>query len=159
MRPLISLIGAGNVAWHLAQSLEQKNYLTAEVYSRDIENARLLCQKLVTAQATDKLNFENSKAKLFILSIADAAFEDVLEQLKLPQDAILMHTSGSQPLGILQKAASQIAVFYPLQTFSKAKKVDFTEIPFCLEANSEETLNSVNELAKSLSPKIYHLTF
>jgi predicted short-subunit dehydrogenase-like oxidoreductase (DUF2520 family) len=158
MKPILSIIGAGNVAWHLAQNLEDKNYTIAEVYSRNINNATLLCQKLSSAKATDKLNFSKSKAKIFILSIADAAFEAVLEQIKLPNAAILIHTSGSQSLEVLEKAASQIAVFYPLQTFSKTKKVDFAEIPFCLEADSEQTLTSVHELAKDLSDKIYHLT-
>lgn len=158
MRTIISIIGAGNVAWNLAQNLEKKAYPIAEIYSRNIANANLLCQKLLTAKATDKLDFSESEANIFILSIADAAFEEVLKQIKLPNDAILIHTSGSQPLGILEKTTSQIAVFYPLQTFSKTKKVDFSQIPFCLEANSEKTLNIISDLAKSLSTKIYHLT-
>lgn len=157
MKPTISFIGAGNVAWHLAQNLEKKKYKIAEVYSRNIANATLLSEQLQDVKPTDELNFGESQAQIFILSIADSAFEEVLEKIILPKNSILIHSSGSQPLAILKKACSQIAVFYPLQTFSKAKKINLWEVPFCLEANSEQTMAIVSELAKSLSDKIYHL--
>jgi predicted short-subunit dehydrogenase-like oxidoreductase (DUF2520 family) len=48
-------------------------------------------------------------------------------------------------------------IFYPLQTFSKQKKVDFEEIPICLEANKYEVLQQLERLAGSLSRKVYFL--
>ena len=160
MKKIISFIGAGNVAWHLTEAFQNAGFQLGEIYSRKIENANLLCKKLGSLgkiKAQNHLNFTDSQSEIFILSIADSAYENVLKQIQLPDKAILLHTSGSLPLESLQKVSSNIAVFYPLQTFSKAKKVNFQQIPFCLEANSDFVGETVHNLAKCLSSKIYFL--
>jgi predicted short-subunit dehydrogenase-like oxidoreductase (DUF2520 family) len=49
-------------------------------------------------------------------------------------------------------------VLYPLQTFSKAKKVDFTDIPFFIESENNNTDKVLVALAKSISKKVYKIT-
>jgi len=42
-------------------------------------------------------------------------------------------------------------VFYPLQTFSKAAEVDFTQVPICIEAlNNKADLPILKKLAKAI---------
>ena len=42
-------------------------------------------------------------------------------------------------------------VFYPLQTFSKSRDIDFSTIPVCIEANTEKNYTLLNKLGNALS--------
>lgn len=154
----ISIIGAGRVGWHLAQALSAAGYTIHEVWSLRQSQAQLLTEKLPQAEVAHTLNFTTSKAKLFILSVTDAALEEVPHRLILPKGAVLSHTSGSQPLALIQSAAQHTGVFYPLQTFSKEKPVHFADVPICLEGSDDTTLQLLEEVARSLSNKIIHMT-
>ena len=48
-------------------------------------------------------------------------------------------------------------VFYPLQTFSKQKAVDFQQIPLCLEANTENNLALLKQVASALGGPIHFI--
>jgi predicted short-subunit dehydrogenase-like oxidoreductase (DUF2520 family) len=55
----------------------------------------------------------------------------------------------------LQFAATvNTGVFYPLQTFSKTKKVDFKDIPIFIESNNIDTEQVLMLLAKAISNKV-----
>ena len=58
---------------------------------------------------------------------------------------------------LAQSSATYIGVFYPLQSFTKGKKVDFEEVPFLLESEDEGTLQRLKKVAKSLSPLVHTL--
>lgn len=46
-----------------------------------------------------------------------------------------MHTSGSEPIESIRSMDSRVGVFYPVQTFSKKRKINFNiEVPICIEA-------------------------
>ena len=45
-------------------------------------------------------------------------------------------------------------MLYPLQTFSKDKSVDFSEIPVFIEANNEAALSKTSSLARMLSDNV-----
>ena len=49
----IILIGSGNVASHLGFALKKNNYQITQVYSRELENAKKLAERL-GADATNK---------------------------------------------------------------------------------------------------------
>ncbi|AFM06247.1 hypothetical protein Fleli_3945 [Bernardetia litoralis DSM 6794] len=160
-------IGAGNVAWHLAMLFfKNKNVQITHIWSRNKENAELLKDKLdkniEIYHSLDSLDFSKTDADLAILSIADGAFESVLSKLILPKNCILAHTSGAQPMEILKLAnynsIKNIGVFYPLQTFSKAKEVDFSSIPFCIEANNKEIEEKLTSLANQFSQKVFQVS-
>ncbi|MBW3544532.1 MAG: DUF2520 domain-containing protein [Bacteroidetes bacterium] len=154
----ISIIGAGRVGWHLAQALSAAGYTIHEVWSLRHSQAELLTEKLPNAVATHSLDLTASKARLFLLTVTDAALEDTSRRLILPPGAVLAHTSGSQPLEVLQSAARQSGVFYPLQTFSKEKAVDFANIPVCIEASDEETTGLLEQVAYELSNHVIRLS-
>jgi len=50
---------------------------------------------------------------------------------------------------------SKYGVFYPLQTFSINKPVNFKQIPICIEACDERVQQTLLDLAKLLSTKTY----
>jgi predicted short-subunit dehydrogenase-like oxidoreductase (DUF2520 family) len=156
MKFKIAILGTGNVAWHLAPALEDAGHTITEVFGRAIEKTDAITRRLYTAEGKQDLDFSESDAEIFILAVSDMAISDLADQVILPEDSILVHTSGSVPLDVLgYSSASFTGIFYPLQTFSKDRTIDFSEVPFLLESEDETTLQKLKKLAKSISPLQY----
>ena len=62
------------------------------------------------------------------------------------------------PLSVLQGYARHYGVFYPMQSFSKERQVDFSLIPLFLESSDEETDKLSHQLAQSISQRIFVLS-
>lgn len=151
----IVCIGAGNVATHLAQALQQKGFHLSQIYSRTQESAEALAQTLGCAWTTC-LEQVDEHADLYIVSVKDAVLETVISQLvHCNPDALYLHTAGSMPMEVWKEKFKNYGVAYPMQTFSKQREVNFEEVPFFLEANSPENLSLLQEITGSLSPKVY----
>ncbi|KYG83874.1 Rossmann-like and DUF2520 domain-containing protein [Roseivirga echinicomitans] len=151
----IGIIGTGNVAWHLARAFENAGHVITDIYNRDISKSKNFALDFFNAHPTNKLNFDNSSAQIFILAVSDDAIVEIAPEIILPENAILVHTSGSVAMSALGYARTENqGVFYPLQTFSKGKAVDFSEIPIGIEAENNMTENALNSLAKSVSNKV-----
>lgn len=151
----VSFIGSGNLAWHLAPALDNVGYPVREVYSHNSKHAAALVGRLYEGHVNISLDFSASTSKIFILSISDDALEEVAQKLILPDDAIVVHTSGSQPLSILDDTGSQnMGVFYPLQTFSKTKKVNFKTTPIFIESENSDVEKTLMKMAKAISGKV-----
>lgn len=156
MNPPITLIGSGNVAWHLGPALENAGYPVIEIFSREKRNAKALVKRLYNADHTSSLDFKESSSHVFIICIPDDAIEEVAKEIIIPEHAILLHTSGNTEMNILEySATSNYGVFYPLQTFSKNKKLSFTEIPILLESSNKDTYKIIEKIAKSISENTY----
>ncbi|WP_299984564.1 Rossmann-like and DUF2520 domain-containing protein [uncultured Pontibacter sp.] len=154
-----AIIGSGNVAWHLGKALQQARHKIVAVYSPTQSHREELAEELASAMALDSLDMRNIDAELLLIAVPDAALQSVAAQLHVPQNAVVVHTSGSQPLAALQGiAGAQTGVFYPLQTFSKSKPVDFKNIPILLEATAPETLHSLQLVANSISEQVYEVS-
>ncbi|RYU95572.1 Rossmann-like and DUF2520 domain-containing protein [Emticicia agri] len=158
----ISVIGAGNVAWHLSIAFENHHHQVCEIYSRQLSKAKAITSMLYQAEATTSLDFSESKAELFILAVSDDAIAEVCSKLVLPENAILAHTSGTRSLNELQQLMVsyhdlpiRCAVFYPLMTFSIQKRIQMKEVPFCIEADEEMAENQLVKLAQGLSKTVY----
>lgn len=162
----ISFIGAGNLAWHLAPALENAGHHINEVYSRQLQHARQLVHNLYDARTHSELNFADSPSNVFILAVADDALEEVCSRLVLPENALLVHTSGSQPLSALTNwmqiysdVPVRTGVFYALQTFTKGQPfMVFDEIPICVEAADPLTEESLVALGQDISDVVYLIT-
>lgn len=159
----ISFIGAGNTAWHLAPAFENAGHHINEVYSRQLSNARQLVSMLYDARPHSDLNFVDSPSQLFMLAVPDDALADVCARLVLPENAILVHTSGSQSLDALQELVElysdipvRTGVFYALMTFSKGQPLlNFEDIPLCLEAGDTDTETLLVALGQEISTIVY----
>ena len=155
----VSFIGSGNLAWHLAPALDNTEFSVREVYSRQASNAQALVGRLYEARVQRTLDFSLSTSNIFIIAVADDALDEIVPELVLPDGAILLHTSGSQPLNILSYSqTSHTGVFYPLQTFTKGRKVDLSETPFFLESDDRETREVMLRMAKAVSKKVYEIS-
>ncbi|HEY3370124.1 MAG TPA: F420-dependent NADP oxidoreductase [Prolixibacteraceae bacterium] len=146
----VVIIGAGNLATQLALALTRKGIKIKQVYSRTLEPAEELARK-VNADFTNDLSSLITDADLYFLSVKDSAIEEVISNLPLDQNRLLVHTAGSIPMQVLKNSTNQYGVFYPLQTFSKHRDIDFSDIPICIEANNAAVMEKLQELAELLS--------
>lgn len=162
----ISFIGAGNLAWHLAPALENAGHHINEVYSRQLQHARRLVSNLYDARTHSDLNFADSSSKLFVLAVPDDALEGVCSRLVLPENARLVHTSGSRPLGDLARWMAvysdvpvDTGVFYALQTFTKEQPfLAFDDIPLCIEATEKNLEDELVGIGQEISDIVYLIT-
>ena len=153
--PFISFIGSGNLAWHLAPALDNAGFVVKEIYSRSPKHAGALTERLYQAEVKATLDFSTSPSQIFIVATSDDSIEVIAQEIILPEESILLHTSGSQPLQALRFAATNdIGVFYPLQTFSKSKKTNFKDIPIFIESNTSEAEVALLTIAKAISNKV-----
>ena len=155
----VDFIGAGNVAWHLAPAPENAGVTVRNIYSREPKNAKKLAERLYEGQVQTDLDFSESFSNIFIIAVSDDAIEEVAKEIVLPEDAILVHTSGSIPLSILGYAATpNIGVFYPLQTFTKKQRVEFDSIPFLIEGDNKFTSQTIGKLGTLLSKNVQEVS-
>lgn len=153
--PEIDILGTGNLAYNLAPALEQAGFVVNNVFGRSIAAAEKLAGRLYQAKATVSFDFSHSSSSVFLLAISDDAVEEVSRELVLPENAIIAHTSGSNPLAVLgYTACPNIGVFYPLQTFSKHRKVSFKDIPILIEGENSYTHDTLTKIAKKLSNNV-----
>jgi len=149
----ITIIGSGNVATHLAAALKNAGHLIVQVYSRNIQNAALLAYH-VKAEAIDSLDELNTSIDIFIIAVNDDVIGRVAGRLAKYQK-LMVHTSGATDLFTLLAFADNVGVFYPLQTFSKVKEVDFAKVPLCIEGANEQITAELTELAQTISQNVY----
>ncbi|MBO9673827.1 MAG: DUF2520 domain-containing protein [Sphingobacteriaceae bacterium] len=151
----IVLLGSGNVASHLAKALKAKGENVVQVYSPNFVHAKFLADG-IAAEAVSDLNAVKTDADLYIISVKDDAIGSVAEALK-GVSGLVVHTSGTTDIKVLSDQVKQAGVFYPLQTFSKSKEVDFASIPLCIEATDATQLEVLHQLASKLSKQVYEL--
>lgn len=145
----VVILGAGNVAFHLFRAFsEAENTRVIQVYNHREENLNYFKDYTNTTNRISDLK----AADFYLLALKDDVIADVAHNLKdLP--GMVLHTSGAVSLNALENL-SNFGVFYPLQTFSKNKSVDFAEIPVCIEANSAEILEKIKKLALEITKDV-----
>lgn len=150
----IVLIGAGNLATQLGMALSQAGQQMVQVYSRTAEHASELAAKL-GCDYTANIDEITPNADIYIISVKDDAIATLAELVgRKAGQAIVVHTAGSIDMQVLQPHAQHYGVLYPMQTFSKNKRVDFKPIPCFLEASDQETLAAIRTIAESISENV-----
>jgi predicted short-subunit dehydrogenase-like oxidoreductase (DUF2520 family) len=148
----IVLVGAGNVATHLGLALNNLGYHIIQVYSRTEESARRLSSQLGTAFTTNITRLDHD-ADLYLFCLKDDAVPSVLYRLSFTEQ-LLVHTSGTLPLSVFKNCSGNYGVLYPVQTFSRERKLDLMGVPLCIEANRPDVLNLLEILAKEISGNV-----
>jgi predicted short-subunit dehydrogenase-like oxidoreductase (DUF2520 family) len=149
----IVIIGAGRVAVNLSVAIRKGGYKIIEVCNRTESKGQHLAGKL-KARYVREPEMINPDADLYILAVSDAAIPLMLKRLTTG-NGIVVHTSGSVSMDILQVASPNFGVIYPLQTFTLKKMLPFRNVPLCIEASSGEILLRIRSFADSLSRKVY----
>lgn len=151
----ITIVGSGNVATHLAAAFKNAGHAIVQVYSRDMHNASLLAYH-VKAEAIDNLEQINPETDLFVIAVKDDVIEPIAAELA-KYDKLIVHTSGATSLQALLTYTQNAGVFYPLQTFSKTKEVDFNTVPLCIEGADQQIASTLNELAYTITQNVYRI--
>lgn len=143
----VTIIGAGNVAFHLTRAFVSNTIQVNQIYNRTLAKAQAIGEAN-NIRYTDKIS-ELKRSDLFIIASSDMAIEEL--SIHIPfNDVMVVHTSGAMPMSTL-KGNYRKGVLYPLQTFSRSRNLNYSEIPFFVEAENQEDERSLLELAKRVS--------
>lgn len=145
----IVLLGTGNLAKHLHDAFTKaKNVNVVQVVGR---NTQALHQFSDKSEVTD--NFKAIvDADVYIIAVKDDVIGKV-SKFVANKKGVVAHTSGAMPMAVVH--STKKGVFYPLQTFTKGKVVDFSSIPICIEASDTESLKVLELLARSISENVH----
>lgn len=135
----IVLIGRGRLATNLEHALLSAGHEVASINSRTLEALPL-------------------EADVYIVAVKDAALADVIRAAtKGRESQLFVHTAGSMPMDIFKGLTVHYGVFYPMQTFSKERLVDFNDISVFLETNDTVSMERLKMLSTTLTTHIYEL--
>ncbi|MFP2994570.1 DUF2520 domain-containing protein [Spongiivirga sp. MCCC 1A20706] len=149
----VVLIGFGNVGFHLHKAIKAStNTEVVQVYTRKSKFPKKLPKDTPITNTIDDL-FD---ADIYILTVSDDAIISVSQKLAL-DNKLVVHTSGNTSMHAIDKRHRR-GVFYPLQTFSKERKIDFSETPLCLEAEHKEDMKLLEELSANLNCTAHKLS-
>ncbi len=144
----IVIIGSGNVAYHLAKAFIESNSNVVQIFGRNSKELSLISDELKIPFSTQTLD----KADLYIIAVSDGAVYEVSKQIN-NKNCLVVHTSGSVSINELTGDYRK-GVLYPLQTFSKSKKLDYSQIPFFIDAEYENDLDNLKKLALNVSERV-----
>lgn len=147
----VVILGSGNVASQLIKAfLKIDTVNLKQVYTRNQEDINTLKDSINTTNDISLLK----QADVTIIAVSDDAISSISSHIK---NSFVVHTSGSVDMKSLNNIGRK-GVFYPLQSFSKKKKIDFKNIPICLESETNEDLLKLEELVSLLQSKSYILS-
>lgn len=151
----IAIVGTGQVATHLALVLAQVGHRIVQIFARDLLKAEQLAMQ-VNAQAIVNVQDFSTDIDICIIAVSDSAIESIIKQVgQYVPNALVVHTSGSTDINILAKYRANVGVFYPLQTFSLERVIDWLNVPLLLETDTLDNMSKLEHLAQSLSKRIY----
>lgn len=144
----IVLIGSGNVAFHLAKAFSEAQIPISQIFGRNTTELQKISDQFSIPFSTETL----TDADLYIISVSDSSIAKVSSLIK-NENALVAHTSGS----VSREALSgnyRKSVFYPLQTFSKSKNLDYSKIPFFIDAENENDEEILKNMASKISKNV-----
>lgn len=144
----VVLLGAGNVGTHLYRAFSKaKNVNLVQWYNRSLDHIYAYQNSI---DITDNLN-DLVVADVYIIAVSDDSIAQLSKQLPF-KDRLVAHTSGSLHFRYMGQN-NRRAVFYPLQTFSKHRDIDFSQVPICIESTNKADLELLAQLANALDCK------
>ena len=150
----IVILGAGRVATHMAKALHKNGHKIDAVWSRTIESAQRLA-RVVDSSPVNDISVLPTDADAYIIAVKDSALQEVIAKAtKGRETRLFLHTAGSMPLSVFDGYTENGGVFYPMQTFSMEREVDFRAIPLFIEGTDAR----IRQLAESISEHVYELS-
>jgi predicted short-subunit dehydrogenase-like oxidoreductase (DUF2520 family) len=149
----IVIIGAGNLAQHLAASFQPiKEVELVQVFNhRKTKAATVFAQQQQTELVTDYKKI-NTRADLYFICVKDDVIARVAgELIPLQLKGLVAHTSGSTDMDVLKKVSLQTGVYYPLQTFTKNTAINWQTTPVLIEGNTKAAETKLGSLARWVS--------
>ncbi len=151
----VVFIGSGNVATQLGLAFKAKGIIIKQVYSKSTSNAEILAKKL-DADYISEIEDLYMDADFYFYALKDSVLRSTLKKIDMPT-GIQVHTGGSISISEFEGLTSRFGVFYPLQTFSVNRAIDFKNIPICIEASNVDVQERLLSLAELISDRTYQM--
>ena len=136
----IVIIGQGNVATNLDYAFRKKG---------------VACQMVSSREGLEQL----PQANVYIYAVKDEALTSVIAQVQGKEKSLHLHTSGTMPISVFGDDKPHAGIFYPFQTFSKARIIeDFSTVPIFFEARGIDDISAVYSLALTITSHVYETT-
>ncbi|MGQ9620075.1 MAG: Rossmann-like and DUF2520 domain-containing protein [Bacteroidales bacterium] len=149
----ISFAGAGKTGGALCRQFFTKGHHIVRIASKGGKNGPELAAEC-NAEWNDILKFD-TPCDFVIVSVPDNYLIQVLGKIECGKNTIVAHTAGSYGLEVFPEKIRRRGVFYPLQTFSKGRKIDFSSVPVFLEASHKIVMTELKNLARTITSRIY----
>jgi predicted short-subunit dehydrogenase-like oxidoreductase (DUF2520 family) len=149
----LSFAGAGRVAGALCTALHSAGHTIIRIVSQSPSEGWRLATECKASWSKD-LNF-SEPTDIIIVAVPDNSLEAVLSAIRCSPDTLVVHTAGSYGLDVFPENFRNRGVFYPLQTFSKERIIDFNELPFLLEASDDQSKHILENLALSVNGRVH----
>jgi len=141
------------VATNLAHALYKAGHVINQVVSRNKERAKQLASNFGAYFGTELSQLYND-SDFIIICVNDDAYAEVIASIPLGIKGVICHTSGSVNMNVLESYGLEFGVFYPLQSLTKEKQVDFLEIPIFVEGSTTSVKKKLYDLADSISTRV-----
>ncbi len=155
--PTVVIIGAGNLAYHLALNIHQSQVKLLQVYNRSRRGLSKI-KKNTGVETSSSLNKLNRGADIYIIAVSDDAIRETASAIThlISKDAIIAHTSGSVSIDVLNNLRAELCygAFYPLQSFKKERDIDLRKVPIFLSSHQPKTLKQLSVVAREISDKV-----
>lgn len=152
----ISFAGAGKVASALCRRMYESGIRVDLIVSPSETNGQPLagaCEASWSSVPEFPLSTD-----IIIVAVPDHALTGVLNELRCRENALVVHTAGSIGLDVFPGPIARRGVFYPLQTFSRGRTIDFTDVPLLLESSDPESSGILEELASAIGARPRFIT-
>lgn len=150
----VVIIGSGNLAEALARAVAQSELDLVQLFARNPERGPAIAALAHTQWSADPEQL--AAAQIYLIAVSDKAVASVAGSLNFPHGAIVAHTAGSVPLEALPAKITRRAVFYPLQTFTQGREVDFSQIPVFIETSTPELRPELEAFARKFSGQVIY---
>lgn len=153
MRSIV-IIGSGNLAEALALAVcEHPTLELRQLMARNPERGAQIAAQCRCPWSSDPHTL--ATADLYLIAVSDSAIAQVAASLPIPTDSAIVHTAGGIGIEALPDRLTRRGVFYPLQTFTRGRRVDFSRIPIFVEGNTEAFTQELETFARQLSHTVY----
>ena len=149
----ISFAGAGRVASSLSTELLAKGHKIQQVISPGRGKGKKLAG-ITDAVWSDILEYKPD-TDLIIVAVPDNQLHAVLSNIQCGSETIVVHTAGSYGTEVFPSSINRCGVFYPLQTFSEGRKVEFSNIPVFIETVDAKALHILRNIGESLGCRVF----
>ena len=154
----ITIVGTGNVAFHLGKRLRGQGVEINQIIGRDALKAAWLGEILKAKSATFYEKIDTS-SDIYVLAVADGAIAEVAEKLsKSIDNQLVVHTSGSIASTVLKPFFRNFGVFYPLQTFSIGSQPNFEQIPIFVNTTPQYHADLIRKIAEKVTPRVFFIS-
>ncbi len=151
----VTLVGSGNMAHWLVYAMKNAGVKISQIYSRQLSHAETLAEK-AGAEAIDDIRDLSPDSDLYIFSVKDDSYENLLRQLPF-RLSLAVHTAGSLSMRILESYAESYGILYPYQSVNKDMDFKDVIVPLCVEASNNTVENELLAFARRLTSTVQKL--